>query len=209
MLISKVAIRLVDPGKEAFEMARRACFGCPRRGPGPPQNFLLMTKPGPTKKQLPEPLAEAIWSMWSQVERKPRMQMKGDSMSPFIKEDDLLVIDPQPEKIRFGDIVVYRHNGKCIAHRVVGIRKSAADTRLLLKGDNIFVLDPPISRERIMGKVSGKENASGIVDYTSRRWLFLNTIIAVFSRLSGRSRILFRILRRLRRLLLRGFRNYK
>jgi hypothetical protein len=36
ILISKVFKGLVDPGKEAFEMARRACFGCPRRGPGSP-----------------------------------------------------------------------------------------------------------------------------------------------------------------------------
>jgi len=32
MLISKVVTQLVDFGKEAFEMAQRACFGCPRRG---------------------------------------------------------------------------------------------------------------------------------------------------------------------------------
>jgi hypothetical protein len=36
MSISKVVTWVVGSGKEAFEMARRACFGCPRRGPGPP-----------------------------------------------------------------------------------------------------------------------------------------------------------------------------
>jgi hypothetical protein len=40
----KVANWLVGPGKEAFEMVRRACFGCPRRGPGPPQNFSYTVK---------------------------------------------------------------------------------------------------------------------------------------------------------------------
>jgi hypothetical protein len=32
MSVSKVVIQLVDSGKEAFDMARRACFGSPRRG---------------------------------------------------------------------------------------------------------------------------------------------------------------------------------
>jgi hypothetical protein len=41
MLFSKVVIRLVDSGKGAFEMARRACFGRPRRGPGPPEKLFI------------------------------------------------------------------------------------------------------------------------------------------------------------------------
>lgn len=154
-----------------------------------------------TEGQFPEPLVGAIWSMWGQVERKPRMRMKGNSMSPFINEDDILLIDPQPKNIRIGDVVVYRRDGKCIAHRVVGIRKSGPGAQLILKGDNISVPDSPIPREIVIGKVSGRENASKITDYTSRRWLFLNTVIAVVSLVGGRSHIFRRIFRRLCRLL--------
>jgi len=129
--------------------------------------------------------------------------MKGNSMSPFIKENDTLIIDLQPKNIRIGDVVVYRNNGKCIAHRVVGTRKLGLETQLLLKGDNMFVLDPPVPREMIMGKVLGKENASFKTDYTTMQWLVLNRIIAVFSLLLGKSHIFYCILRRLRKLLLK------
>jgi len=158
----------------------------------------------PTEGQFPEPLVGAIWSMWGQAERKPRMRMIGNSMSPFINEDDILLIDPKPKTIRIGDVVIYRREGKCIAHRVVGIKKSKPKKLLLLKGDNVFGSDPPVPGEMVIGKVLGKENASNKTDYTTMRWLVLNPIMAVVSMLVGRSHIFYRIFRRLCRLLLRG-----
>lgn len=82
-----------------------------------------------------------------------RFQGKGYSMSPFIKDGDILTIVPlQGSAPRFGDVVVFTHpqTGKLIIHRIIGKRSSS----YLTKGDNAPDEDGLVSRAAILGRVT-------------------------------------------------------
>ena len=85
-----------------------------------------------------------------------RFQGKGFSMSPFIKDGDVLTIAPvQGETPRFGHVVVFTHphTGKLIIHRIIGKRAGS----YLTKGDNAPEGDGLISRAAILGRVTKME----------------------------------------------------
>ena len=85
-----------------------------------------------------------------------RFQAKGFSMSPFIKNKDVVTISPlQGKRPGLGDIIAFVHpetKGLCI-HRVVR-RK---DGFCLTKGDNISETDEFVPRENILGFVTRVE----------------------------------------------------
>jgi hypothetical protein len=64
--------------------------------------------------------------------------------------------------------------------------------RFILKGDNVHHFDPPLPRERIIGRVLGIE---GGADYTSMRWRMLNRLIARFSKSISRAYRLYQTLK--------------
>jgi signal peptidase I len=85
-----------------------------------------------------------------------RFQGKGYSMSPFIKDGDVLTIAPvQGATPGFGDVVVFTHphTGKLIIHRIIGKRGGSYRT----KGDNAPEEDGMISRATIVGRVTRVE----------------------------------------------------
>jgi signal peptidase I len=85
-----------------------------------------------------------------------RFQGKGFSMSPFIKDGDVLTIAPlQGAPPGFGDVVVFTHpnTGKLIIHRIIGQKAGS----YLTKGDNAPEEDGLISRAAILGRVAKVE----------------------------------------------------
>lgn len=81
-----------------------------------------------------------------------RFRCKGFSMSPFIKDGDVLTIAPvQGADPRFGDVVVFTHPSTCklVIHRVIGKKGGA----YLSKGDNIPEADGFIAKANILGRV--------------------------------------------------------
>jgi signal peptidase I len=85
-----------------------------------------------------------------------RFQSKGVSMSPFIKDADVLTIVPmQGSAPGFGDVVVFTHpnTGKLIIHRIIGKKAGY----YLTKGDNTPEGDGLISRAAILGRVAKVE----------------------------------------------------
>jgi signal peptidase I len=78
----------------------------------------------------------------------------GFSMSPFIKDGDLITVSPfgniQPGR---GDIVAFldaANNGLTV-HRI--IQKQGID--FIMKGDNTRVADMPVSDSNLLGRVTG------------------------------------------------------
>ena len=85
-----------------------------------------------------------------------RFQGKGFSMSPFIKDGDVLTIAPlQGSSPRFGDVAVFTHphTGTLIVHRIIGKRAGF----YLTKGDNAPEGDGLISRAAVLGRVAKVE----------------------------------------------------
>jgi phage repressor protein C with HTH and peptisase S24 domain len=85
-----------------------------------------------------------------------RFRAKGWSMSPFIKDGDVITIEPvRPGEPRAGDAVAFIHsvNGRLVVHRVV--RKIDGDC--LIQGDSASEPDGVVSSSDILGRVARVE----------------------------------------------------
>ena len=82
-----------------------------------------------------------------------RLKVSGRSMQPFIRTDDILLVEPKDTaKFNIGDILFYRHSlGFYIAHRLI---KKSDSGDMLTRGDNLYYYDQPVSIEQLMGRVT-------------------------------------------------------
>ena len=104
-----------------------------------------------------------------------------NSMYPTIKRDDQVLVEKAlPEKIRFGDIVVFRRNGMLVIHRIIGKCKSGGEQHFLEKGDanhqSTFV-----PAKDIIGRVTIIKNADKAVPIISGAGRLLQLIFACIS----------------------------
>jgi signal peptidase I len=85
-----------------------------------------------------------------------RFTAPGGSMSPFIRDGDVITV--APGRIRFGDVVAFvnPHSGRLTVHRVVRILRDG----YLIKGDNVAESDGCVPRASLLGRVSGVEHGS-------------------------------------------------
>jgi signal peptidase len=85
-----------------------------------------------------------------------RFQAKGHSMSPFIKDGDIVTISPLTSSSPgLGDVVALNHpeNEKLIIHRVVKKRNND----YYVKGDNALEADGLVQAKNILGYVNKVE----------------------------------------------------
>lgn len=84
-----------------------------------------------------------------------RFKASGWSMSPFIRDGDILTLIPVKSGPSIGDVVAFINpaNGKLIVHRLIGKRNGL----YTFKGDNLKEIDGTMPYESILGKVSGVE----------------------------------------------------
>ena len=85
-----------------------------------------------------------------------RLQAKGYSMSPFIKDSDVVTISPMSESSPgFGDVIAFIHpkTDRLIIHRVVRKIRGAC----LVKGENALEPDGLIERNHMIGIITGVE----------------------------------------------------
>lgn len=116
-----------------------------------------------------------------------RFQARGFSMSPFIKDGDVITVETLPRGApRVGHIVAFRHprSGRLVVHRVVG-RKGDA---YLIKGDaspegdglvpadNILALVTKVEREGQSVRL-GIGPARLLIAFLTRSGLFLRLVI--------------------------------
>jgi signal peptidase I len=80
-----------------------------------------------------------------------RFCASGWSMSPFIKNGDVLTIQPLTISPSTGDVVAFIHpvNGRLLVHRIVCVKNGAYE----IKGDNVEYSDGLISHTDILGMV--------------------------------------------------------
>jgi hypothetical protein len=120
-----------------------------------------------------------------------RFRAGGQSMHPTIKDGEVITVEPAlPDKIKRGDIVLYRFRQGVIAHRVVRIEKRAGDDRrFILRGDSSAMCDAPVEAEKILGRVVSVERGGRDVDLASRKAKLIRAARSRASRLK-RTRLL-------------------
>jgi signal peptidase len=90
-----------------------------------------------------------------------RFQAPGRSMTPTIRENETITINPvSASTVRKGDIILYSNKTGVIAHRVVRIRKKDASLQphsFILRGDASITDDKPVAPGQVLGKVVSVE----------------------------------------------------
>lgn len=109
---------------------------------------------------------------------RARFTAAGDSMHPFIRSGQRLVVEGiDPGALRRGDVVLARLERGLTAHRVVHIERRGGEViSITTRGDNCALDDPPFSPDQLVGKIN------------TRRWGNLVTIIALARRWVRRAR---------------------
>lgn len=109
--------------------------------------------------------AQALVELARAVLRKDRpfrFRARGNSMSPFIRDGDILTVSPVPSNaLTLGDIaaVIHPETRKLVIHRVMDL----SETSVVIRGDNSPSADKPIARSDILGRVSRIErNGRGV-----------------------------------------------
>ncbi len=84
-----------------------------------------------------------------------RFRARGVSMQPFIRDGDILEIQPNGgELFRTTDIVLCKSpKGKLVAHRIVGIKPVEGRDKLIIQGDALWQLDGNIDTGDVLGRV--------------------------------------------------------
>lgn len=109
---------------------------------------------------------------------RARFTATGDSMHPFIRSGERLVVEAvDPRALRRGDVVLARLERGLTAHRVVRIERRGAEVvSITTRGDNCSFEDPSFSPDQLVGRIN------------SFRWRNLVTIIALARRWVRRAR---------------------
>lgn len=96
--------------------------------------------------------------------------MQGYSMYPSLKPRDQGLLENVPfGDLHIGDILVFEHNGKHIAHRLVEIQQQAGTYLYRCKGDKNAHADPLIKAEQIRGRLTGYLHENRFHSLTSLR----------------------------------------
>lgn len=106
-----------------------------------------------------------------------RFRANGVSMTPFIKQGDLVTLSPYTgSRPRLGDVAAFFFPGteKLTIHRVVGKKENG----YLLKGDNATAIDGVIPPENILARVKKVEREGREIRLGLRQDRYLIALLA-------------------------------
>lgn len=124
-----------------------------------------------------------------------KMSLRGTSMLPTLREEDVLTLEPLVGDPCMGDVLLFRYAGGHIVHRLV---KHDGDT-YIMQGDNNYGIET-VKRGDIVARVSSVTRPNGkTLDTGSREWQLLshrslcrkkvrNTLLCLFGR-KGRKQL--------------------
>ncbi len=107
-----------------------------------------------------------------------RFKAKGGSMSPFIRNGDVVEVVPLKGKINFGDIILYHSScGGPVIHRVIQRNKES----IITKGDSVLGSDQPIFSKQVLGRVVAVEKNGWCIKLDRPMARLLNILLATIS----------------------------
>lgn len=127
-------------------------------------------------------LVSAALDLWRQTGQPHYIPVQGESMLPFLRAGDEVLVAHRYHDIRRGDIVVFRIGDKLIIHRVLQIDGHTG--RITTGGDNTTRFDDPVTHADIIGRVIGLRRGRKTVLLDTRTWRRLGLFIATGSLLT-------------------------
>lgn len=123
------------------------------------------------------------------------IRASGSSMFPFIKNNDILIVEPHKNNLKIGDVVLFETKPeeklRFICHRIVDIEIKDKEIFYYTKGDNNTCkknsADGPIPIEKIRSKVRSVERRDLSIDFRNPFVKRLNIFIAYLSYRSPRA----------------------
>jgi signal peptidase I len=135
----------------------------------------------PTTNQASPPghVLEAALDVWGQAGEQHLIPISGNSMRPSIHHGDRALVAHGCAGVRRGDVVVFRRDGRLVAHRVLHIAAGDGGPTFVTKGDNASQFDPPLSADEIVGRVLAVEREGRRMSLDTAAWRALGWLIAV------------------------------
>jgi len=110
--------------------------------------------------------------------RALRFKATGGSMSPFIRNGDVVEVVPFKGKINLGDVVLYHSSyGNPVVHRVIHRNKE----RIITKGDSVSNSDQPVLFRKVLGRVVTVEKNGWCIRLDRPMGRLLNILLAIIS----------------------------
>ena len=98
-----------------------------------------------------EKYLDAVCAMLREGRTNVPVPIQGVSMRPFLRNGDFAYLVPLPERLRRGDLVLFRRlDGRYVLHRVFRLRR---DGSFLMLGDSQMVPEP-VEAAQLRGKVA-------------------------------------------------------
>jgi signal peptidase I len=93
-----------------------------------------------------------------------RFTAHGSSMSPFIRDGDVMTVEPvRVAALKVGDVVFYHTNSEMlVAHRVVGRHVEGDEIVLTMRGDSSLRYDEKVHADRVLGSVVNVERGKKV-----------------------------------------------
>ena len=114
--------------------------------------------------------------------RALRFKAKGGSMSPFIRNGDVMEVVPVKGKINFGDIILYHSScGSPVIHRVIQRNKES----IITKGDSVPSSDHQVLFKHVLGRVVAVEKNGWRIRLDTPVGRLLNILLALISPFSS------------------------
>jgi signal peptidase I len=131
--------------------------------------------------QAPPPahILEAALEVWTQAGGEHSIPITGCSMLPLLRDGDEVLVRHGWADARRGDVVVFRHKGTLIAHRVLRIYQGQVEPTLITKGDNSPRLDSPVKANEIVGRVLTVKRGGRSMLLDTPAWRIVGWLIAV------------------------------
>lgn len=112
------------------------------------------------------------------------LRVVGNSMHPLMPLGSKVTVRPcSADALRKGDIITFVRDGVIDTHRIVKYRKKKGKLEIIEKGDNKLSISYVAGNE-IIGRAVSIKLSSGEIDLRSRKWRFLNRLVAWYSYLS-------------------------
>jgi hypothetical protein len=98
-------------------------------------------------------MLDAAVEMIADSRRIGKLVVRGTSMLPTLGEGQTVAVDFSPERLKRGDVIVFRQHDDLVVHRLVGYGSRDGRTYYRARGDGRGYLDPPLYPERVAGRV--------------------------------------------------------
>ncbi len=141
-------------------------------------------------------LIDAILGLYQQENQQIWWPFASNSMSPYIKEGDMVLVQHASRRFRVGDVIVFKRADGLVAHRVVSVRGRGVDILYRTKGDNLRFFDAPVPQSSVLGLVTCIRKNDKYINLQKPHFRLLNLVLAAISYASG---ILYKAVRYLLR----------